>query len=120
MAQLEKAPVPGFEWHEGEPFEAMLKRHEAAFAKLQKVAEALPAGEVVGAIVQFPVADNYARYLVTSAKPLKLRHIPYMDGYAINAAHLRDLRLADIERQVAQERATRELFAKWRTRSPAA
>jgi hypothetical protein len=49
-------------------------------------------------IVYFPVADGHAYYLIVSRKPLVLKHIPYLDGYAEHPAFIRGLRLQDIER----------------------
>ena len=70
---------------------------DAVLTKLQTVSDALTPGEVVGGVVQFPVADGAAVYLVTKAKPLTLQHVPYCDGYAIPFAHIRGLKLADIQ-----------------------
>jgi len=68
--------------------------------------------EVKGTVLDFPVADGSAHYLVTSAKPLTLQHIPFADGYRIPVAHIRGITAADVLQQKRRSRALRELFAK--------
>lgn len=55
---------------------------------------------VVGSIIRFGVADDCARYLVISASPLQVCHIPYMDGYHADNILLRGLNLTDVKRMV--------------------
>jgi hypothetical protein len=45
---------------------------------------------------------------VVKANPFTLQHIPFMDGYQIPAAHMRGLRLADVQ----QQRAFNRIFKK--------
>jgi len=58
-----------------------------------------------GKVVTFPFADGFAYYFIKSERPLILQHIPYGDAYQIPAAHLRGLRLEDI--QARQDRTSR-------------
>lgn len=54
------------------------------------VAEAKAAGTFdahLGEVIQFQVADNYARYMVASMKPLALVHLPFGDGYTFQFAN---------------------------------
>ena len=64
-----------------------------------------------GNLITFPVADGYACYEVVSRKPLTIRHIPCGDAWHIHAAHIRGLRLQDVEVQLEREEAYRKLFA---------
>lgn len=86
------------------------KAQQAALEELEKRSDALPEGEVVGAVIQFQVADGYAVYLVTKAKgnAIELKHIDYGDGYTIPPAHIRGLTRAD----VLQQLKIRKLFTR--------
>jgi len=59
--------------------------HDEAF-------EAIPADR----IFSYPHADGYANYYIVSEKPLILQHIPYGDAWQLPYAHIRGLRLSDI------------------------
>lgn len=93
-------------WEEG------IKREEAALAKLQAISDALPDGQVEGGIIRFQIADGYAFYRIAKAKPLCLEHIPWMDGYEVDPALIRGLRLADVQSMLRHEKALHALFAK--------
>ena len=69
--------------------------------ELQVVSDALPANAIVGALIRFHVADGYAFYRVTAEAPLTVQHVPFLDGYAIAAAHVRGLEREDILEQLA-------------------
>lgn len=115
MATLIATPqeiTDAFDFHSGEDFKAYDQRSNAAFAKLEEASSALPDGEVVGALIQFPHADGYAIYRVASAKPLKLQHIPYGDAWHADASTIRGLRLADVQSMVGRSRMLRSMFAK--------
>jgi hypothetical protein len=77
MAVLEKKGMAGFNWTEGEDPDVYLKRTGKLVEQLQNKSDSLPDGEVVGALVSFPVADGSAIYVVTKAKPLTVKHVPY-------------------------------------------
>lgn len=53
-----------------------------------------------GFILDFPVADGYAHYLVVEVKPLTLSHIPHGDAWTIPAAHIRGITLDDVLQQM--------------------
>lgn len=72
--------------------------------ELQDKSDALPEGEIKGAIIGFGVADGSALYLVVKEKPLTLQHIDYLDGYHVHPAMIRGLRKEDILHQLKQRR----------------
>jgi hypothetical protein len=116
MAKL-TGTVPGFpkiRYGEGIKIEEELKKQEEALQKLQRVSDTLAAGELVGAIIRFQVADGYALYLVTkvTSKGVEVQHIPWCDGYQIPAAHMRGLTKSDILQQINAEKALSNLFKK--------
>lgn len=121
MATLVNTPkdlVAAFEHRDGESWEAADKRATAKLDELEQVSDALPPGEVTGAVIRFPAADNYARYLVVSAKPLQLAHLPYMDGYHVGAPMIRGLRLVDVQEMVRRNHVLAQMFAS-RKKEPA-
>lgn len=98
MAVLAKSPCPG-DWgpRPDEELEAYLKRTEATLqCLLAESRKAAAEGEAVGTILQFPVADGRAYYVVVRERPLTLRHIPFGDGWRIPAAHVQGLTLRDV------------------------
>lgn len=114
MAQLvatPKALVETFEFQQGEDYDTYRARSDAAFENLEAAADALPDGEVVGALITFPWADGHAIYRVVSAKPLKVRHIPYGDAWRVDPATIRGLRLEDVLRKVVAARGFKAMFA---------
>lgn len=48
-------------------------------------------------LYRYQVADGHAEYIIRSLKPLKLQHVDIIDGYSVNPAHIRGLRLADVQ-----------------------
>lgn len=91
--------------------DASLKKQEEDFKTLSSYGSTLPEGEIVGSMVRFQIADGYAVYIVASAKPLALLHLNgFGDGYAIPDAHLRGLKVADIQGLVGRERSLARLF----------
>jgi hypothetical protein len=92
-------PLPEYDINHRGPLAT--ERSAVAFEKLRAERE----------VVQFGVADGYASYLVVSRKPLTLQHIAYMDGYQIPYAHIRGLRLADVEFMLQREGKVRQMFA---------
>ena len=68
--------------------------------------------ECVGEEVRFPIADGYARYLVSSAIPLELTHIAAGDGWQIPGAHMRGLELGDIIHNVSSRKSMEQMFRK--------
>lgn len=121
MATLIATPkqlVDAFKFKTGEDYKQYSARGQTAFEKLQAESDALPEGDVVGALVMFPYADSYAIYRVVSAKPLRLYHIPYSDAWHVSAATIRGLRLADVQRKIACDRRLKAMFAPRESSSP--
>lgn len=114
MATLGK-PVPG-PWDRDlmavEDWTAYDKAEREAFDKLSNTSDNLRSGEVVGAILQFPRGDGAAFYLVSSAKPLVLRWIPYGDRWQTDGILIRGLRLADVKKMVGADRRLASIFGR--------
>lgn len=100
---------------EGENWDAWIKRSQDKIAELEKASNALPEGEVKGALLSYSVADGHAYYLVTSAKPLKLAHLPFLDGYAVQAPLIRGLRTDDVLQKLEHARQMDALFRRHRS-----
>lgn len=96
----------------GEDFMDRMRRCEQKLAELTAATEKLPEGEIKGAVITFGVADGGAHYVVVSAKPLKLAHLPYFDAYQIDRATIRGLRFEDVLARVQRSRAFTSIFAK--------
>ena len=111
MATLHPSPVAGFAQKYGESFDAYMKREQAQLDALIAASDKVPTGSYEGCVIHFPVADGRAYYLVKSAKPVVLQHIPYGDRYQVDAATIRGLRLGDVEAMVRRERALTRIFA---------
>ena len=107
MAMLDDNGMVG-EWdmRPDEPMEAYLRRTDEALAELERESGRvdIEAGEVVGLVVKFPVADGHAVYRVSRASPLTLQHVPFGDAWRVPPAHIRGLRKSDI---LEAERAMR-------------
>jgi hypothetical protein len=106
MATLERKPAPGV-WNE--PYEerktrntldSFYKEEEADLAEYEKASAKATVANPVGFILRFGVADGSALYRVTCAKPFKIQHIPYGDGYRIPLAHIRGLRISEVKSQL--------------------
>lgn len=68
------------------------------------------AGDLVGEIIRFPVADGYAQYLVWKERPLELVHLALGDAWSIPASHARGIRLADVRQHVEASKAMQAIF----------
>ena len=60
---------------------------------------------LVGRLIRWPVADGYALYRVTSAKPLKVQHLHFGDGYSVYPETIRGLTIGDVANMVARSLA---------------
>jgi hypothetical protein len=87
-----------------------MAEQKKVLAELRRRSDALPEGEIVDALVEFPVADGAALYIVTSARPLTVQWIDWMDGYSAAAATIRGLNRADIEAQIRYRRTLTNMF----------
>ena len=115
MAKLAPRPCPGdWEWHKDEGSNSWGKRTDVLFEELQKKSSAvnIDKGEVVGILLQFPIADGYACYVVSKARPLTLQHVPISDAWQIPMAYLRGIRKNDVLLQAHRRREIAKLFSK--------
>ncbi len=115
MAQLHAKPYT-FDAGKTSSFMDVMNAQDVELRRLQAAAEALDPDALVGKLIDFPVADGKAVYLVTSEKPLVLQHVPFFDAYRIDAAMIRGLRADDVRRLVKQKAGWKALFAQ---RAPA-
>ena len=101
MATLTKKPLPG-PWDEQNTtdWDTRMKAEGKALDALQVKSDALPKGEIVGAMLQFSVGDGSAVYVVTKASPLTVAHVPAFDGYRVHEATIRGLRVKDVLHQL--------------------
>lgn len=67
-------------------------------------------GKNAGEIIQFPVADGYAQYMVASMRPLMLVHLPLGDAWDWQFAHL--LTAKEVQQKIDQRKAINEMFSK--------
>ena len=118
MARLASTQYP-WKWREPEydypnitSFEAVLKEEQEALDVLIKKSADLPPGQIVGAVLSWPVADGSAYYIVTKENyPLTLQHIPYGDAWQVDPILIRGLRRDDVVRMLEAERRFQEIFA---------
>ncbi len=68
--------------------------------------------EAIGPIIDFPVGDGKAVYLVVSESPPVIEHIPLGDAWQIPAAHIRGLNAAALREEVRRKKAMAALFAR--------
>ncbi len=83
---------------------------DSGLCVLQAISDALPPGELVGALLTFTVKDGLAHYRVTDGNPLTVQHVetePYGDDYTIPKAHVRGLALEDVFEQLDARRCRR-------------
>lgn len=105
MAIISLDDAPGFQQQAGESFDAYYRRTDALLTEMMDRSAGLADGEVVGAILSFPIADGKALYVVQKAEPLTLQHIPFMDAYEIPAAHMRGIDITDVQDQLKHGKA---------------
>jgi len=93
MAKLAATTCGSFKKADGEAWEAWSERIEGLLAEMQAVsAKVNPEGKsLVGALVQFSVADGYAYYRVCKDSPLTVEHVPYGDSYQAHEATVRGI-----------------------------
>lgn len=65
-------------------------------------------GKLVGEIIQFPVADGYAQYMVAGLRPVELIHIPLWDAWDFQYAHL--MTAKEIQEKINGQKALEKLF----------
>ena len=110
------------------PFMEQMNRSDVILDELYKVANALPTPlhkngknlvalpdlpkTMVGRILRWQIADGYAFYRVTSAKPFKIQHLPVGDDWHIMPPTIRGLRLVDAANMVIRELSLNAIFSK--------
>lgn len=97
------------EWQQqpGEDFLAYMNRIDDVLNSLKSVR----AGESFeGRAISFGVADGSAIYVIDSVKPLRIEHLPYGDAYRISPAHIRGLRISDIQQQASMNAFFKKAF----------
>lgn len=109
-------------------YRARFDAEDKVMEKLHKVSDSLPspltpdgkyvkrmpelAAAMVGRLIRWQIADGYAHYRITSAKPFKVQHLKFCDAYAVWPETLRGLRLIDAANMVVREQKFRELWNK--------
>lgn len=66
-------------------------------------------GKNSGEVIKFPVADGHALYMVISMRPLELMHIPIVDAWDFQYAHL--LTAKEVNTQIEAEKSLAKFFA---------
>lgn len=111
MAKIYSPPasisVPQFDWQNQEKYREDEKKfieNLTSFVKRRKK------GDLIGRIIQFPVADGYAQYMVAGLKPVELIHLPLMDGYQSEFADL--MTAGRIKEMVRRQDVLNAMFSK--------
>lgn len=85
---------------------------EMVLNELTETSNNLPEGEIVGAVLKFPVADGHAFYLVTDDDPLMVQYIMYGDCYYVHPALIRGLEREDVLHQLADRKWWNDMATK--------
>jgi len=93
-------------------WEAWIKAEEDWIEAIKNGYRKLSKGDLVGEELQWPRADGYARYMIVKQKPLTLAHLHVGDGWWVEEALIRGLRLKDVREMIEADRRWKELFAK--------
>lgn len=112
MARLHPNPYPGFQRDPAETFESYFTRTAALLAQLRAASDALAEGAIVGGLLSFPRGDGTAFYLVVSAKPLTLQHVPFGDAYCLDPVTGRTLQVLDVQDMLARRRGLQSLLSR--------
>ncbi len=80
-----------FDRREHESVIQWLVRTNDLMQQVRAASDALDDGVVVGRLLTFEVADGVAEYIVVSASPPVLLHIPHGDGYQIGTRRMEAL-----------------------------
>jgi len=93
-------------------FQSNWEKNEAEYIeKLKKyITDAGYTGKNAGEILEFQVADGYAKYMVTNMRPLMLIHIPLGDAYEFQFAHL--LTSKEVNNQLESAKRFNKFFLK--------
>lgn len=109
MGQIYKAPeefkIPEIDTDNIEGYWEACKKYQA---DIQAWARKNGSGPEAGEVVQFPVGDGAAVYVVFSLKPVKLIHIATGDAWDFPYVHR--LTASDIRENIRQHKAMAKLF----------
>lgn len=97
--------IPEFNWKDVAAYEAANKKF---IEDLKAFCKSRNNADHVGEVIQFPVADGYAQYMVASLSPVELIHLPLWDGYEFEYANR--LTKKDIIERINQRKALEKLF----------
>lgn len=109
MAQLSKRPYP---MPKANDIRERIRLGDKVMAELKQKSLELEPGKIVGAILQFSVADGFAPYIVVKEKPLTLQWIPFLDEYRADPALIRGLRKADIQGRLETDKRWNEIISR--------
>jgi hypothetical protein len=97
--------VPEFNWEDIPAYEAANKKF---IEDLKQWCVNRNNAEHVGEVIQFPVADGYAQYMVAALSPVELIHIPLWDAWEYQ--YVERLSKKDIVEKINQRKAMDNLF----------
>jgi hypothetical protein len=110
MAKIFNPPteikVPELDFSKMGEYQNECEKYKEALKK--KLKEHNPKGKNVGEVIRFGVADGYAEYMVLSMKPVQLVHLPLMDAWEFQYAHL--LTANEVQESIDREKAMAKLF----------
>lgn len=92
--------VPELDWKDIAAYE---KANEKFIEDLRAFCINRNNAEHVGEVIQFPVADGYAQYMVAALSPVELIHIPLWDAWEFEYASR--LTKKDIVEKIEQRKA---------------
>lgn len=102
-------PMPDLTWDTKTKFEDT--PHGQEMNRLIAISDALPDGQIVGGVLGWGRGDGTAYYLVTSARPLTLQWIPFMDCWQVEDALIKGLTKADIKDILFRNKKIKEMFS---------
>jgi hypothetical protein len=97
--------VPEFNWEDIPAYEEANKKF---IDDLKEFCKSRNNAEHVGEVIQFPVADGYAQYMVAALSPVELIHLPLWDAWQFDYASR--LTKSDIVEKINQRKAMEKLF----------
>ncbi len=93
-------PVPELDWKNIDAYE---KANEKFIEDLRAFCIKRNNSEHVGEVIQFPVADGYAQYMVAALSPVELIHLPLWDAWEFD--YVSRLTKKDIVEKIEQRKA---------------
>ena len=110
MANIYEVPdsikVPLFNWNDLDKYEDEVSKF---YYNLRTYLLDNENTKNVGKVIKFPVADGCAEYMVASMKPLTLIHLPLMDKWEFQYAHL--LTPKEVNQKIESDEAMAKLFS---------